>query len=76
VNTSQAIGKQLCQSLGIDPQHVTRLMLVCDPQEPARVFIDALVLDAVTVTGAMEHVARGYELHQIGAEPAEPTEAW
>lgn len=74
MNTSQAIGQQLCQALGIDSQHVTRLMLVCDAQGPARVFIDSAVPDAAT--GAIAHAARGYELHQLGAEPAEPTEAW
>ena len=74
MNSSQVIGQQLCQALGIDSQHVTRLMLVCDAQEPARVFVDVLVPDAAT--GAIAHAARGYELHQLGAEPAEPTEAW
>ena len=75
MNSSQVIGQQLCQALGINSQHVTRLMLVCDAQEEsARVFVDALVPDAAT--GAIAHAARGYELHQLGAEPAEPTEAW
>lgn len=74
MNTSQAIGQQLCQALGINSQHVTRLMLVCDAQELARVFVDALVPDAAA--GAIAHAARGYELHQIGAEPPEPTEEW
>jgi urocanate hydratase len=74
MNSSQVIGQQLCQALGIDSQHVTRLMLICDAQESARVFIDALVPDAAT--GAIAHAARGYELHQLGAEPPEPTEEW
>lgn len=74
MNTSQVIGQQLCQALGINLQHMTRITLVCDAQESARVFIDSVVPDAAT--GAIAHAARGYELHQIGAEPTEPTESW
>ena len=74
MNSSQAIGQQLCKALGIDSQHVTRIMLVCDAKEQARVFVDSLVPD--TATNTLAHAARGYELHQLGAEPAEPTEEW
>jgi hypothetical protein len=64
-------GGMLCQALGIDPEGVTRVTVVCDAEDVVRVYVDRLAEDAKT----MVDLLTGYKvaIHDPDA-PGQPQE--